>query len=256
MKMYDQQYYSNRHKSTVYSADRILSVVLQAIPKTESAVDVGCGVGTWLSVLNKKGVKKIIGIDGNWVGREHLVIPHSCFIEHDLTKKMVLNDKYDLAISLEVAEHLPVESAVGFVEALTRLSDFVLFSAAIPYQGGRGHVNEQWPEYWINIFRARSFVPFDFIRHKIWDEADIPAWYKQNILLFVNEEKISLLRLPGDFTPSTPMSMVHPDIYINHMWKNRSELDRQATVSGSFEIFCIAIKRWIRKKLHALRLRL
>jgi hypothetical protein len=60
---------------------------------------------------------------------------------------------FDLAICLEVAEHLPPEAAEGFIDSLTRLAPVVLFSAAITFQVGNQHLNGQWPDYWATLFR-------------------------------------------------------------------------------------------------------
>jgi hypothetical protein len=185
MKPYEDNFYKHRHHKTEYAAERILSIVLDVIPKTESAVDLGCGVGTWLSVLRQKGIQDIQGIDGEWVNTDLLEIPDSNFMTGNFSEGIDIDRRFGLAISLEVAEHLPERKSSSFVETLTQLSDFVLFSAAIPYQGGTHHLNEQWPEYWDNLFREKGYVGFDIIRRNIWDDETIPFYYKQNILLFV-----------------------------------------------------------------------
>ena len=97
--------------------------------------------------------------------------------------------RYDLAISIEVAEHIEPGNAEEFVRLLTGLSDTVLFSAAIPGQGGTGHVNEQWPEYWAALFRASGYGAMDCLRTKIWDDAQIPFWYRQNCLIFAAQRR-------------------------------------------------------------------
>ncbi len=104
----------------------------------------GCGVGTWLSVMMEKGIKDVMGLDGEWVEASMLVIPTEAFVKTDLNKSIRVRRRFDLAISLEVAEHLSAERAKGFVHDVTRLADFILFSAAVPFQGGRNHINEQW----------------------------------------------------------------------------------------------------------------
>src|ERR1051326_3058645 len=89
------------------------------------------------------------------------------------------------AISLEVAEHLPEASAQGFVASLTRLAPVVLFSAAVPLQGGAEHVNEQWQEYWRSKFSELDYVACDAIRPVIWGNEDVFTYYQQNILVYV-----------------------------------------------------------------------
>src|SRR3546814_3871891 len=136
-------WYDERHQKAVYSAETILSLLLPCLPPVRSAVDLGCGVGTWLSVLQARGAQEVLGFDGDWVDRQLLVIPQDCFRKTDLSRLESSGRRFDLAISLEVAEHLPAARAETFVQTLTSLSDFVLFSAAIPGQGGRNHRSEE-----------------------------------------------------------------------------------------------------------------
>jgi len=78
--MYGSNFYKKRHQNTLYSANAILSLALDVIPKVQSAVDFGCGVGTWLSVLKEKGVAEIQGLDGPWVEKRFLEIPEKYFL--------------------------------------------------------------------------------------------------------------------------------------------------------------------------------
>ncbi len=160
MPAYDEHFYSGMHELTMYSATEVLSILEEILPPLASVVDIGCGVGTWLSVLRRKGITRVLGIDGDWVKREMLQIPSECFMPADLAQPLRHLERFDLAISLEVAEHLPPEAARGFVESLIHLADFVLFSAAIPYQGGVNHVNLQWPAYWCAYFNSNTIRPW------------------------------------------------------------------------------------------------
>lgn len=119
----------------------------------QSAVDVGCGVGTFLKVFAENGVAHIAGLDsGQYVEQSQMVIPHEAFIDCDLNSPPELEQRFDVCLSLEVAEHIRPENAGAFVEFLCSLSDCVCFSAAIPGQGGKFHVNEQWQSYWLGLF--------------------------------------------------------------------------------------------------------
>lgn len=242
MQAYSQDFYNNRHEKTVHSANSILSIVLQHIPAIDSAVDVGCGVGTWLSVLLEKGVSHVQGVDGDWVDRDLLVIPKTSFSQVDLGKVMVkLPQRYGLAIALEVAEHLTSDRAAEFVTALTELSDFVLFSAAIPFQGGSNHVNEQWPQYWVELFAARDYVAHDFIRAKIWNDNKIPFWYRQNILLFSTRQLSGNIRVAAAAGDSSrmPLDVVHPELY-------RNKVNAQTGVKASFKLFRRSLREYLR----------
>jgi hypothetical protein len=167
--------------------------------------------------LRQYGVGEIKGFDGPWVAKEYLTIPESDFIEMNFDKGIIPDKKYDLAISLEVAEHLPENSAALFVDTLTRASDFVLFSAAIPFQGGQNHINEQWPHYWNCLFKNRGYIAIDFLRGEIWDNPQISYWYRQNILLFVKCEAVKKVKVHESVCciNHPPVSMVHPETYLN-----------------------------------------
>ncbi len=216
MNIYKDGFYENRHQITLYAAETILSHVHNLLPNFNSAIDLGCGVGTWLYVMKQKGASKVCGVDGSWVNRDYLQISENEFIEHDLSKNINIKipSTFDLAISLEVAEHLPEKSAHDFVNLLTNLSDFVLFSAAIPYQGGLGHVNEQWPSYWISFFENYGYIGLDIIRKNVWDDQNIPLHYRQNTLLYVKKERIKDLNLKKQINDHIP-----PEAYLIYLNK-------------------------------------
>lgn len=211
MNLYNSEFYKNRHRNTLNAAETILTIVQRAVPEVKSAVDLGCGVGTWLYALEQRGIKDVCGVDGKWVNKSYLKIQKECFVEHDFGKDPDpgIGRTFDLAISLEVAEHLPSTSAKGFIAMLTSLSDYVLFSAAIPGQTGKGHINEQWPGYWISLFENRGFTGFDCIRKSIWNDKMIPFWYRQNILLFVKNERIMDLKFECSSNNHIP-----PEVYL------------------------------------------
>lgn len=240
---YGKNFYSDRHRRTHYAASEVLSHVLEALPPVGSAIDFGCGVGTWLSILHEKGVHEIQGLDGPWVDLNLLAIPRERFRQVDFRQAICCDRRYDLAITLEVAEHLAGEHARAFVESVANASDFVLFSAAIPHQGGRGHVNEQWPDYWADLFAAQQYVALDFLRTKIWNDEKIPLWYRQNILLFVRRSEIHRIRgLPqDDMRDDPPRRIVHPDLYL-------SKVRQMSSIRGSGRLFLKALVKRITRR--------
>ena len=241
---YGHNFYKDRHHKTVYSAEKVLSLVLDALPEVHSAIDFGCGVGTWLSVLKKKDVSEIQGLDGSWVEQDLLEIPRQDFRQVNFEEIISCDKKYDLAISLEVAEHLSEKTAIRFIESLVTSSDFILFSAAIPFQGGTGHINEQWPDYWAGMFNERGYVALDFVRRNIWNDKQIPTWYRQNILVFVKKEQMQRVKTPGldNCDNNLPISLVHPDTYF-------SKVNQMSSVKGSWKLFRRAVKNWVKKKV-------
>lgn len=212
--IYSSDFYKDRHNSTQYAANKILNILSRLCPPFSSVLDVGCGVGTWLSFFYHKGIS-VSGIDGPWVPHEYLEIPETFFLVYDLQDALKKKDsglysvpKHDLAISLEVAEHIGASCASQFINFLTTHADYILFSAAIPGQTGDGHVNEQWPSYWADKFAKYDFVLFDVIRHEIWDDENIPFWYRQNCFLCARK---GLLDLPFALHPGDKkFDIVHP----------------------------------------------
>ena len=101
-------------------------------------------------------------------GKDLRLLGEANFIERDLSQRITIDSKYDLACCLEVAEHLPPERAGSFVEDLTKLAPVVLFSAAIPGQGGDNHVNEMWQHHWARLFAKNGFRAVDYVRPMIW----------------------------------------------------------------------------------------
>lgn len=199
------------------SANVIIPIILEYYHPT-SVVDVGCGIGAWLAAVRDQGINDILGVDGQWVPLDKLAIPLHDFTVADLRKKFNMTRRYDLAISLEVAEHLPEESAEQFVSSLTSLAPVVLFSAAIPHQGGPGHVNEQWPEYWAKMFEQHGYVPVDIVRPRVWANPDVCWWFAQNTLVYVDRDylkKNDILFAASKATNCDQLSLVHPKKYMD-----------------------------------------
>ena len=217
--IYTTEFFNAQKNGSYLSAKQIIPMLLE-FWHPGSVVDVGCGVGPWLAACLHSGIKDITGIDGPWVKAEELFIPKENFVSLDLTSPFALNRKFDLAISLEIAEHLPETSAQTFIDSLSELAPVILFSAAIPLQGGQGHINCQWPEYWINLFNQKGFKVIDYFRKRIWNNQEIRPWYRQNLLLFVKDNLIKeneFFRKEHEATNMNQLSLVHPEIYLYQM---------------------------------------
>ncbi|MEO1053707.1 MAG: methyltransferase domain-containing protein [Bacteroidota bacterium] len=189
-KTYNTNFYSSRHGNSLYSAETIVNLISDYV-KPKSVVDIGCGVGTWLSVFQQSGIKDILGVEGQWVEEENVVIPLENFKKANLEEKIDLERKFDLAVTLEVAEHIDAQYADQFVSNLVNLAPVVMFSAAIPLQGGKHHVNEQWPDYWRDVFAKHDYLLIDGIRPHVWNDEGIEMWYAQNTFVYVAKDKLS-----------------------------------------------------------------
>jgi len=226
------------------SAEVVVPLISQFL-RVSSMVDVGCGEGNWLAVFREHGVKETIGMDGEYVSRDALQIPQECFRAIDLTKAFDLGRVFDLAISLEVAEHLPAACAPGFVASLCSLSEAVLFSAAVPFQGGNQHLNEQWPDYWAGMFRKHGYFPVDCIRKRVWQNEAVEWWYAQNMLLFVSEEALrsnQVLKEEFEKTSGEQLRLIHPRNYLEVVMPG---------VRGALRLLVDSVARAVRKRIAA-----
>jgi SAM-dependent methyltransferase len=171
---YPEEVYNTR------SAEKIVPILLEWFHPA-SVLDVGCGNGSWLAVFDAKGISDLMGTD--FSEPKQLMIDQGKYLKADLRHPFDLKRKFDLALCLEVAEHIEAEHAEQLIASLTRHSDIIIFSAAIPGQGGQDHLNEKPPAYWQEIFNRHGFHCYDLLRPLIWDDTDINWWYRQNIFI-------------------------------------------------------------------------
>ena len=230
--VYSSDFYAYIDSGSRASARAVAALLLSEM-KIQSLVDVGAGHGAWAAEWLAAGVTDVIAVDGHYVNLKQLAVPAKNFKSHDLSEPLELRRKFDLVQSLEVAEHLSEEHAEIFIDSLVRHGDVVLFSAAVPNQGGEHHVNEQPPEYWRELFAARGYEVFDWVRPQVAANREVKAWYRFNSFLYANsagqkrlspailEEKVpegELLKMGGDLAWSlrkaavrlVPTSFVKP----------------------------------------------
>ena len=181
MNLYDKKFFSDIYYGSINSANEIIPKVLE-IFSVDSAIDFGCGTGAWLSVLKEHGCSTVLGLDSST--DSHEMLDESNFELIDLSKEYKPKIKYDLAISLEVAEHVEEQYSGIFVSNLVNSSDNIMWSAAIPNQGGVGHVNEKWPSFWVEKFANYGYSCNGSFRYQFWFNEKVEPWYRQNLLLF------------------------------------------------------------------------
>ena len=198
--------YVHTSNDIIDSSPSVLVPIIVKLFKPESLVDVGCGIGNWLKEFENNNVSDLFGIDGTHLDRSLFLLNSEKLMLLDLEKPFSLDRKFDVAISLEVAEHLKADSANDFVRSLCSLSDIVVFSAAVPGQGGQNHLNEQWPSFWKKKFEENGYYFNDVIRPLIWINDNVRIHYRQNI--FVASKK----PVRQDFDISPIIDMLHPDM--------------------------------------------
>ena len=211
----------NDTKGSLQSARIVVPILFEYLnPKPRRVVDFGCARGAWLKACQENGVESIQGLDGPYLDRSKLVIDSTCFKSTDLSGPLEIEGEWDMAICVEVAEHLPQKVGPALVRALTRSAPLVLFSAAVPGQTGRGHINEQWPIYWKHLFEEHGFSRLDPVRRHIWQDNRVEWWYRQNIFLYVSESILAVsepLRLELEAANRMPDEWVHVHLLSQYM---------------------------------------
>lgn len=206
------------------SAEIIVPEVIKLV-QPKSVLDLGCGIGNWLSVFEQQDIKKLYGVDGEHA-RSQFILDEKYFIATDFENEesytTILDEKIDLAVCLEVVEHLTEKTGQKIVEFLCNSTNIIMFSAAVPHQMGENHINEQHPCYWQELFAQRGYVFYDIFRQKYWNHTEIKWWYKQNMFLVAKEGTFSTENFPifqGDLR-------IHPEM-LNKYLQERYELKRK-----------------------------
>jgi SAM-dependent methyltransferase len=217
---YDNNFYNAQMNGSYVSA-KFYAALLSNLFIPSSVVDVGCGRGTWLKAFKEIGAMRLVGLDGEWNTQDNLVDSTIEFNATDLNHLRANGQKFDLAMSLEVAEHLEPGSATTFINFLTDLSDVILFGAAFIGQGGENHINEQTHSYWAKLFLSRGYVPFDIFRPIIWGNPKVEFWYQQNTFLYVRQDSKMCTEFIAKGANRIPnldfMDCVHPTLYLRRL---------------------------------------
>ncbi len=214
--MYNDTFYKNQIEGSLASATVVFNNLFN-IYRPNSVLDIGCGRGTWLYAAEKLGVTKLHGIDGPWLKQADMLSNNIEFKPTNMEVEISVAEKYDLAISVEVAEHISKTSARDFISSLCAASDVVLFGAAVTCQGGENHINEQRQSYWANLFSNQGYRCFDIIRNEIWDNESVEVWYRQNTLIYVNKDRNDLISVFEPLETNQMLDIIHPDMFENRV---------------------------------------
>ncbi|GAA6201292.1 hypothetical protein NBRC116599_25180 [Aquicoccus sp. SU-CL01552] len=189
--LYDETYYAESvDVGAVRASGPISDFVVENLP-VKSVIDVGCGTGG-IAVGFREAGCEVMGLEYSTAGlrycRERGLNVRKFDLERDNYQDLGLENKFDLAVSTEVAEHLPAALSDRYVDTLCGLSDKVFMTAAIPGQGGVDHVNEQPHSYWIEKFERRGFLYngslSEMARSELRENRNVADWYSRNIMIF------------------------------------------------------------------------
>jgi hypothetical protein len=165
---------------------RAVTALLGAEMAVDSVLDVGGGNGVWCREWLRRGVATVLSVDGDYVRTDQLVIAPELHRAHDLATPIDLGRQFDLVQSLEVAEHIEPDCAAVFIGNLVGHGDVVMFSAAVPNQGGEYHLNEQPHDYWRGLFAHHGYEPYDWLRPALAGDRSVKPWYRYNSFLYAN----------------------------------------------------------------------
>lgn len=216
---YNSEFYDSFEAESRRSASVLVPMVMKLV-KPASVVDVGCGLGIWLSVFRACGATDVLGMDGDYVERQRLHIPNTCFRAAELSALKTVDRRFELAISLEVAEHLPPASSEQFVRLLVAAAPVIMFSAAIPGQPGTSHINPRWHRYWHEQFAGHGFRAFDPFRPVLWHDERVSLHYRQNIFLYAHETWLKEHAADADVIALPPvncLTMIDEDVLMENL---------------------------------------
>jgi len=191
--VFNDEYHAAQLEEAARSAAVVVPLLVELLPSTHSVVDAGCGTGAWLHEFQLRGSSTVMGLDGADIPPRFLQIDPSEVLRVDLTQPLPTLPRFDVALSLDVGSCIPSDMARQFVNNLTRLSDLVVFSAAVPGQSTHPAVNERWPSYWSALFTQSRFVCFDLLRERLWYDQRVDWHYAQNMLIFASEFRTDLV---------------------------------------------------------------
>ena len=150
-KEYEKSYFGERmrFKNEVYP---LMGNIFQEILDPKDVVDLGCGHGILMAGFSCECVGIEASDEGFKQTKERGYEAHQI----DLRLPLDLKRRFDLAVSIEVAEHLEEEYADIFVDNLISMSNRILVTASPRVE--RWHYNPQPKSYWIDKFSAKGFL--------------------------------------------------------------------------------------------------
>jgi len=225
---------AHKRQSAAASSRAAMPLILALVPEVTSVVEVGSlsgAAGEWLAAAMALGIADVRGLDGPWADRDDIAVEPSLITIADIDQEMVCDRTFDLALCIEFVEHLPPQRAASFIKELCALAPVVAFSAAIPDQGGHGHLNEQWPTYWEILFADANYRMLDPLRMQLWAEPHGPAYIAQNLFIAVDQSRVAQYPALAQLAAANPgpvLSLVHPETFEKVLYLTRHLSIRQA----------------------------
>jgi SAM-dependent methyltransferase len=145
-------------------ADRIVADIAPA-----TVLDAGCAIGLLVEALRERGVDASgIDLSSYAIGEVHETVRAYC--RHGSIADE-FPTRYDLIVSIEVLEHMPVREAEAAIANFCRHTDDVIFSSSPSDYKEPTHINVHPPDYW-----ASEFARHGFYRDLDFDGSKITPW--------------------------------------------------------------------------------
>jgi hypothetical protein len=168
----------------------ISSIILQEL-RPESVIDWGCGSAYLLHDLMSHGIE-VQGVEGS----EESVKFH---LSPKITNKIAIQDlltyrnykTYNLAVCMEVGEHLEFVQAESLVQKVAQSGKTIWWTAAQIGQNGPGHINCRPLYYWEKLFNENDCYVNWLLTYKIKSLMlksqkiclGYP-WFRDNLMIF------------------------------------------------------------------------
>jgi len=163
--------------------DKALNDAIIHLFPVKTIVDIGCGRGEYIKCFLDNNIN-CIGYDGSPLTSE--LTKGLCQIK-DFSEPVDIG-KFELVLSLEVGEHIPVQYEQVFIDNLCRASiRYICVSWGIVGQNGLGHVNCKNNDYIIEEFKKRGFYYLEIESKQLREFSEL-SWFKNTIMVFKQNE--------------------------------------------------------------------
>jgi len=184
MDEYSLEYYQALNREEGPQA-KALAEAITELYHPQSVIDLGCATGLYLEPFTCR----VTGLDFSKAAFDERVLriaPQDCIL-FDLTNADFRPMKHDVALCLEVVEHIGCEHADTLVANICKASDTIGMTAAPPAQAGLNHVNCQPQSYWEEKFAQHGFKR-DYhdeyqLVYAVWQVLHT-VWIIRNLMVF------------------------------------------------------------------------
>jgi SAM-dependent methyltransferase len=191
LEVYDDDFYRGNQDEGLKLAEWFVPLLRDTF-QFQSLLDVGCGTGHYLLACQKSGVADVFGIEGSPHAFKHLLVANSLVVKHDLRQPYTFNRRWDVVLSIEVAEHIDDVDTGNYVKILCDGGDIVIITAAPLGQGGTRHINEHSREWWTEKFAVAGYGYDKESTEKLIQGSrkakaankHVTSWFEPNIMVF------------------------------------------------------------------------